>query len=332
MIRLLLLPACLLLACVQLSCTRLDPVISETLRLRHQGADMPIWVRGNFESRKLLLFLHGGPGECSICLREYFAGIEAEMAVAYWDQRISGSASGTAGPETIRYTQYAEDLELVIRLLQRQYPGAQIYLFGHSFGVELAWQFLTTGQQQDLVRGAILLNGTYATYDWLKAVEAWMLREADRQGDTEALNYVQSHPVRRETMRQTDWGAWYSRMFRLGANPVWPTDDPGFRFRRWFRSPGSPTSQWANTSRYDRYYAEEIFTFDRSEQLGQIRIPIGLFWGLRDGIMPAALAQETLRRLPGPVDYVEFPDSWHSAFHTETEAFTRAVLAFAERH
>lgn len=109
------------------ACTQNNDVeLSENLRLRHKGADMPIWVRGNLQSRKMLLFLHGGPGECSMCLREFFDGIEQEMAVVYWDQRIAGAASGNADPASLTYPQFAEDLEMIIKLLKDRYPGVEI--------------------------------------------------------------------------------------------------------------------------------------------------------------------------------------------------------------
>lgn len=39
---------------------------------------MPVWVRGNIASNKLVLYLHGGPGDCSICYRDYLQTIDKE--------------------------------------------------------------------------------------------------------------------------------------------------------------------------------------------------------------------------------------------------------------
>ncbi|MDX1943420.1 MAG: alpha/beta hydrolase [Saprospiraceae bacterium] len=315
------------------ACTQNDEVkLSENLRLRHKGADMPIWVRGNLQSRKILLYLHGGPGECSLCLREFFEPIEQEIAVVYWDQRMAGSASGNADPATLNYSQFAEDLEMVVKLLKQQYPNTEIYLFGHSFGVEMAWQFLTTGENQSLVKAFIALDGTYSTYDWLVQVREWVIREARLKSDTEAEEFMLAHPVTRENMRQINWGDWYSRMFRVGANPVWPTDDKGYNFNIWFKMPHSKFSQIANTSQYDHYYAEEIFNFDRSELLKNVRIPVALFWGAKDGIIPIEIAYKTRDLLTAPVTFVSFENSWHSAFHTENEKFSKEILSFVNEN
>lgn len=317
------------------SCNKSELQAEDNLRLRHKGADMPIWVRGNLESDKIVLFLHGGPGECAMCLREYFSHVEKEVAVAYWDQRIAGSASGNADPATLTYPQFAEDLEMAVRLLKERYPTTEIFLLGHSFGVEMGWQFLTTGNNQDLVNGFIVLDGIYSTYDWLQRVREWVIREARAQNDTEAEEYMSNLTLTRDNMRSVvKWGEWYSRMFRLGANPVWPSGDKGYTWRQWFHSPHSRPSQMTNTNHYDAYYAEEIFTFDRSALLGTIHIPVALFWGAKDGIIPIEVGQDTKLLLTNApeVKMVEFENSWHAAFHTEEVLFSQELLDFVSQY
>ena len=64
--------------------------------VRERGADMPVWVRGKLDSDKLLVFLHGGPGENALSNadRPSFQALERRMGVVYWDQRLSGSSRG----------------------------------------------------------------------------------------------------------------------------------------------------------------------------------------------------------------------------------------------
>lgn len=310
-----------------------EVAFSDNLVLKHKGANMPIWVRGNLERDKILLFLHGGPGECAMCLRNFFTDIEKEIAVAYWDQRIAGSSSGNADPATLTYPQFAEDLKMAVQLLKYKYPTADIYLLGHSFGVEMAWQFLTTDDNQNLVKAAIILDGTYATYPWLVQVREWALREARAQQDEEAENFWLAHPVTRENMHSVNWGDWYSRMFRLGANPVWPTDDKNYVYSLWFKMPHSKFSSISNIGHYDDYYAKEIFTFDCSDLLKNVRIPIGLFWGVKDGIIPIEVGYQTEELLTNaPTTFVRFEESWHSALSTETETFSEEVLKFVSEN
>ena len=37
-------------------------VAGEFFHLSHKGANMPIWVKGNFNSDVILITVHGGPG------------------------------------------------------------------------------------------------------------------------------------------------------------------------------------------------------------------------------------------------------------------------------
>ena len=150
-----------LISCKEQSVLPVEPV-HHTFFLRHKGADMPIWVHGNAESNKIVLYLHGGPGDCAMCYRHYFKALEKDMMVAYWDQRVAGSSSGKVNPATLRYEQFSEDAFYAIKLLKQQYPNAHIYLLAHSFGVELAWQFMGTGQNQTMVAGLTAVNGMFS--------------------------------------------------------------------------------------------------------------------------------------------------------------------------
>lgn len=55
----------ILIFCVSLfSCSDDSTEISDTFYLRNDVADMPIWVRGNLDSDNIVIFFHGGPGDC----------------------------------------------------------------------------------------------------------------------------------------------------------------------------------------------------------------------------------------------------------------------------
>jgi pimeloyl-ACP methyl ester carboxylesterase len=247
--------------------------------------------------------------------------------MAYWDQRLAGSSGGTADLDQLTYAQFADDLRQVVLLLRKQYPDKKIYLLGHSFGVEMAWQFLTTGDNQNLVDGFIAMDGTYSTFEWLLDLQQWIADRALETGDQEAYDYISNIVLTRENMQQTvEWGEWYQRIFRLDGNPVWPSDDPGYDANLWFASPHSRFSEMLNSGSYDNYYNEEIFRFDCKSKLAQVTIPVHIFWGVKDGIMPLSHAYRTAALLPGTPEPVLFQNSWHSPFHTETERFVEELV------
>ncbi|RAK02679.1 pimeloyl-ACP methyl ester carboxylesterase [Larkinella arboricola] len=300
-----------------------------TLYLRHKGADMPIWVRGNLASNKLVLFLHGGPGDCAMCYRHYLKGLEKDVAVAYWDQRIAGSSSGKVDVKTLNYAQFGEDAYYVVKLLKEQYPNTRIYLLAHSFGVELAWQFLTTGDNQKMVSGLMAVNGTFSTFRWLVQMREWILREARLQNRTEIEKYAQENPVTRENLGTYKWPELYKRMLDLGGNPVSIYDDKSFVLNYLFASPNTALAQFSHPEAYTDYGDHEIRTYEKGPLLKNIEIPVALFWGKKDGVVPIEIGYETRDLLSKTVPaFVTFEQSHHEPFITETDRFVAEVLKF----
>ncbi|GAB3511305.1 alpha/beta hydrolase [Spirosoma knui] len=306
-----------------------NPREDATLFLRHKGANMPIWVKGNQASNKLILFLHGGPGDCAMCYRYYLNGLEDDVMMAYWDQRVAGSSSGKVEESTLRYAQFNEDMELVVKLLQKQYPKAKIYLLAHSFGVELAWQYLTTPNNQQHVAGLITVNGMFSFFRWLYQVREWALREARLQKNSEAEAYLVAHPVTSQQMATIDWESIYRWMYKLGGNPVSLYSDRKFVLDYAFNSPNTALAQFTQADAY-RYYGDvESRTYEKGALLQNVRVPVGLFWGTKDGIVPYEVSQETKALLTNTkVTSVSFSESWHEPFITENRRFIDAVRTF----
>lgn len=313
------------------SCQKETTKIEHTFHLRHKGADMPIWVGGNLASKKMILYLHGGPGDCAMCYRYYLQPLEEEVAVAYWDQRIAGSSSGNADASTLTYEQFGEDAFYVVKLLKEQFPDTEIYLLAHSFGVELAWQFLTTNDNQHLVSGLIAVNGTFSNYRWMYQMREWVLREAELQNNAEAKAYMESHPVTPETLETLDWQKIYRYMLDLNGNPVSLFDDKKFVLNYLFATPNTALAQFSHGKAYEEYSKKELLFFDKSQSLNTIKIPVALFWGTKDGVVPLEIAYETQALLINTsTEIVLFDESWHEPFVSQTNKFIQEVLKFVE--
>jgi pimeloyl-ACP methyl ester carboxylesterase len=315
------------------ACTKTEQPVSDDLRLCHKGADMPIWVRGNLDSRKIVLYLHGGPGDCAMCYRYYLKTLEQDFMVAYWDQRIAGAASGNAQPESLTYAQFGEDTELVIQLLRQQYPDAKIFLLAHSFGVELAWQFLSKPANQVQIAGLITVNGTFSTYRWLYHQSEWIRREAEKQGAQAALDWINAHPVTPATVKTLDWQRQYRWMLELGGNPVSITSDRKYVFNYLFASPNTALAQFGHASAYGEYDNTEIRLFDQTPALTGVTLPVLMLWGRKDGVVPATLATETFDLLVNcpEKEIIWFENAWHEPFISENEQFLTELTTFLNR-
>lgn len=314
-------------------CTGDDTKIEADLRLRHKGADMPVWVRGNVASGKILLFLHGGPGDCSMCYRYYLKPVEEEFGVAYWDQRIAGSSSGVVDVQTLNYKQFLEDTELVVSLIRQQFPESKIYLMGHSFGVELGWQFITTGNNESQVEGFIAVNGIFSSYRWLDLMRDWVIREATIADHSEIKAFAEANVITPENITSYPWEKLYRYMYDLGGNPVSVYSDAGFVTNYVLASPNLTFAQFTHGKHFDQVVNTDALTFEKGSLLQNVTIPVGLFWGEKDGIVPYEMATETKAALTSTTaEIVTFSESWHEPFITENAKFVGSVIAFLRKN
>jgi len=138
----------------------------DTFYVENDGAAMRVSVKGNTQSGKIILIVHGGPGGSSFLYHteKMQSLLEPCYAVAYWDQRAASASQGTANKETVTLPQFVDDLKSVIQVLKYRYgETTKIFLMSHSWGGMVTTQFLTTGTNQELVAGWIFAN---AVHDW----------------------------------------------------------------------------------------------------------------------------------------------------------------------
>jgi pimeloyl-ACP methyl ester carboxylesterase len=304
--------------------------VKDTFYLLNDGADMPIWVRGNLDADKIVIFFHGGPGDCAMCYRYYLKGMESEVAVAYWDQRIAGSSAGNADPASLTYEQFGEDAFYAVNLLRQQYPGKKIYIMAHSFGVELAWQFLTTGENQQMVDGLMVVNGTFSNLRWMEIMRDWVMKEATARQDNKILEFAETHPVNATTVNDV-WVDYYRKMLELDGNPLSLYENKKFVLNYVLFSPNTAMSQFAHGKAYKDYSEKVLFTFDKTDDLSKITLPVKFLWGKKDGVVPIEVGNETEQLLTNTaVDWTVFENSWHEPFVSENDKFIEAALNFVK--
>ncbi len=320
--------------------------------VRNDGADLMVWVRGNVDSGVIVVVTHGGPGSYSSTYSEDLWPLEDDYAFAYWDQRASGSSRGLFSPERYTYAQFGDDLSAVIRTLHHVYAPDDVFLMGHSFGVEVGTEFLVTGDNQDLVSGWIPVNGTssvslharaqrdyvidrvdailadpesYASYgdDWLEQVRVWR----DWCVETPFPD-----PFARDYL-DTVWG------YALSL-PGYSVTDPdpipyAYRPSGGFTSPYSDRLTLFNESMVYYPMDEAYDTFERGDALARVTVPTRLMWGRWDPIMPP-LVGETYHAQLGTSEadkaLVWFDYSYHSPFYEEQGRFNPALAEFIEAY
>jgi proline iminopeptidase len=138
--------------------------VSETFYLDNNGSSMRILVEGNTASHTFLIFIHGGPGTGSFFYNtEYISqNIEDKCAAVYWDQRNAGASQGNINGKFLNLSQMTDDLKKVILVIKSRYgQNSSIFILGHSFGGLLASSFMTTNDNQSMVKGWIFADGSH---------------------------------------------------------------------------------------------------------------------------------------------------------------------------
>ncbi|WP_232823555.1 alpha/beta fold hydrolase [Dyella sp. C9] len=136
--------------------------INEQVKLRINGIDQWISVRGKDRRNPILLFLHGGPASPAMPEAYTFqTAWEDYFTVVQWDQRGSGKTYAANTEQAMlpgmSVAGMTDDAAKLVQYLREHYGKQKIFLLGHSWGsilgVELAQQhpewfyaYISTGQ------------------------------------------------------------------------------------------------------------------------------------------------------------------------------------------
>lgn len=137
---------------------------SDTFYVENASSSMRVLVEGNTASKIFILFIHGGPGASAyIYNTDYISNnLEDKYAMIYWDQRNSGASQGNCNGNDLTFNQIVDDISKVILVIKKRYgQDLELFLMSHSFGGLIASGLLTTGDNQNLFKGYINVDGSH---------------------------------------------------------------------------------------------------------------------------------------------------------------------------
>ncbi|MNS11054.1 Proline iminopeptidase [compost metagenome] len=318
-------------------------VPGEMAFVRTQDADLPLHVQGNTAAKKMLLFVHGGPGGTGVTRLSSaaFKALAADVGVALYDQRMAGLSQGNATAASLTMAQHVKDLDLVVEVLKQQHPGTAIYLMGHSWGGALGTAYLADPARQAKIAGWMPTDAAYDMGTSLRQSREWAIQRAqerlaggqDPATAQAALSWYQANP--------TITGATLVKHFgwlpKLGAyiHDDRTADKPDTGQLLFF-SPYSATAEPLNLIQtFQSQPLDELATLDLSASLGAITLPSLVMSGRHDGAVPVAAAEACFRALGTPATaktLTIFERSAHRPMDDEPQAFVEAVKAFMTRH
>jgi pimeloyl-ACP methyl ester carboxylesterase len=314
-------------------------MIDEMLFLRHKGSDMPVYVRGNSASENIILIIHGGPGSNSYIYSYFFdKTLEKDYVVAYWDQRASGASQGNPKENTFTYEQVTEDANLVVKLLKQKYSKPNVFLMGHSFGVEILMQYLIDPGYSTDIKGYIAVNGTHSGFSYYYWQREWVINETkvlrlSSEIHAEAHEYAINHPVTEDSWHTYDGYDLYEYMVELGGYDNYSQDS--ISTISYFDQVYSPMASWSEF--VNTYFAagqslfDQFSYFDLTDDLDRITLPGMLIFGKHDGNVPVEIGMEMDSLLiNSPHEFEIFQNSGHSPMLDEPYNFYYSVGRFID--
>jgi pimeloyl-ACP methyl ester carboxylesterase len=330
-----------ILAACQKEKISLGADVHDIFFLEEKGSSLPIQVHGNVASNKMLVIIHGGPGGSGITYRDEYVknNVEKEFAIVYWDQRLAGATQGNNTDDSISI--FKTDVKKVFRLLKYRFGAdKKMYVMGHSWGGFLTPYFLEDGNNQDLVKGWIQVDGAHNYYKNDSLTKEMLLvygkKEIAKSKNTDKwqpiLDYCNAHPYNENFDIAFQLNRYASRAESY-LDEVTPS---GSSLLNSLISNKVPiTSGVTNTylsalvKKIDRQtYMEPI-----SQNLKKIKIPTLLLWGRHDFVCPIGLADDIKKNI-GSKDVSEkvFEKSGHSPMVNEPEVFWTAVINWVKKH
>ena len=312
--------------------------------LSNDGAKMPIWVNGNFDSDVMLVTVHGGPGDTGMGfhISPGFKSLEEDYMVVYWDQRFSGMAQGHPDISTMHPDQFIEDTEKVVQLLQDKYPGKSLFMLGLSWGGQLSAGYLGRDNHDSNFKGWIDLDGSIYAELEAQLMKDWVLeRVPNRLNDPEedkefwqfVIDWYEANPNPGNYTAAEPY--WFVSALEGDAydyetfNEEYPTPYGELIFRSMF-----------SMSYYVYAFADEenIIEWDQldyTSELSNITIPSLMLWGLNDGIVPHQVADYVYDHLGTDVadkKVVKLDECGHGPHNDQPEKFYDEVRNFIEKY
>lgn len=312
--------------------------------LKNGDAVMPVYVKGNSASDVLLLVLHGGPGDGA--LRSYadpgfFNTLESKYRVVYWDQRCAGLSQGSCDPADLNFDKYRDDLSKLVDLLFLKYGAeSSLFLLGHSWGGTLGMLYLTALEDQSRIKGFINVDGPHnfpMTADAARDVIVDFGNSMIQQGiESESWQGFIDRVANRTNQTLEDVSAINKTGY--ATNDVLAEMD-SVNVGNYSIAPGkfisglapSLVNQAATSGSSD--FFEEFIRFDLSEDIANITIPVAVFYGRFDFVIPPVVMLDFADHLINTiVEIHEFRRSHHSPMLSENALFQLKVEDFVEGH
>jgi len=314
-------------------------VLDEIIDIPVNGDIQNIHLRSNRPDGPVLLFVHGGPGECdrSWVMPKQSRYLADCCVMVCWDQRMAGRSYRRAqAHRDIDLDMLVQDMHDVVTYLCRRFHKEKIFIVGHSWGSILSCLYLPRYPQ---TVAAYVGMGQYVNGPENEASSYDMVYDyARRHGLTRALRQLDAigRPVggmyagglkamlkERNLMNKFGGGTTDKQKENIFSATLVPFVTSGeYRLI-------PDLYRYAHGVFYNlRQLWEPIVKLEFDKTLRQVAVPVYIFQGDNDQNTPTAIARRWFDQLQAPYkEWVPFHKSAHSPILTEPELWGMTLRA-----
>jgi len=304
-----------------------------------------VCVNGNTASKIFLLFIHGGPGGDGLSYRNNYIinNIETRYASVYYDQRNSGSSQGGHNIEELTLDNMIDDIEKLITVLKQRYGSdIEIYMLAHSFGGLLSSGFMTTNDNQQLLKGWIYADGSHNYYMNDSLTRVRLISSAKEQialGNNttkwqEIADYCYAHPDNfnfKESMKYNSL-AWKAMSY-LKDDSTSVVNNEDESVIKAVIEDKIPITAYSLNMQANTKFARNLIHASYSDKLYKVNLPTLVIYGKKDFVCPLELGQALYSSISSTdKEFVISDISGHSPMDDDRVNFYNLVIRFIEKH
>ena len=298
--------------------------ISEKIKVKVNGVEQGMFIKGRSARNPVLLYLHGGMPDYFLT-EHYPTGLDEDFTVVWWEQRGSGlSYNASLPPESVNPAQLISDTVAVTNYLRTRFHHRKIYLMGHSGGTFIGMQ--VAAQAPELYHAYIAvaqmsnqLASERLAYEYMlkRFTDEGNTRMARRLGDAKVGNAI---PLPASYSRVRDLA-----MHRLGIGTTHDMKSifTGLLLRSLLNREYTLSEKVAlwrgKLFSGSRLWNAQLST-DLTKQVTRLDVPVYFFHGLYDYTVSYPLARSYYERLDAPMKgFYTFRHSAHSPLFEEPQ-------------
>ncbi|MDB5209833.1 MAG: alpha/beta hydrolase fold protein [Sediminibacterium sp.] len=268
------------------------------------GIKQYITIKGDDNTKPILLFLHGGPGGSVIDQSGRFTReLQKNFIVVQWDQRETNKTlqlNASPVPLTIQLIQ--NDTHELIEYLLKQFDQKKLYLAGYSWGTVLG--FYIADKYPDLLYAYIAISPVVNQYESEQMTLAMLKQQAEETGNETEKQELAQVKIPFENSKQL----YYARkwLFAFDGNPIRNADTSSMilYFQRWAHT-------WLPVW-------NESLKQNRVKEISALNCPIYFFVGRKDHQTNFTIAEQYYNSLMAAKKKLYwFEKSAHTIINTE---------------